>query len=42
MHSHFGTNVFLSGPGSVPDEVVWRDTEEEFFFTVDMPEAVRN
>jgi hypothetical protein len=40
MHSHFGTNVFLSGPGSVPDEVVWRDDEEAFFFTVEMNEAV--
>jgi len=36
MHSHFGTNVFLLGPSSVPDEVVWRDTEGEFFFTVEM------
>jgi hypothetical protein len=42
MHSHFGTNVFLSGPGCVPDEIVWRNAEEEFFFTVEMNEAVHN
>jgi len=34
MHRHFGTNVFLAGPDSVPDELIWRDLEEDFFFTV--------
>ncbi|WP_432448876.1 glycosyltransferase family 2 protein [Aliiroseovarius marinus] len=34
MHSFFGANVFLQGPGSVPDEVVARDLEPPFFFTV--------
>lgn len=34
MHSHFGSNVFLSGPDSVPDEVVNRDPGAKWFFTV--------
>ncbi|WP_371170591.1 glycosyltransferase family 2 protein [Aliiroseovarius sp. 2305UL8-7] len=34
MHSHFGSNVFLSGPDVVPDEVVDRDPGEKWFFTV--------
>lgn len=32
---HFGSNVFLAGPGAVPDEVVARDPDEDFFFTVE-------
>jgi len=40
MHRHFGTNVFLTGPNCVPDEVIQRDLEEDFFFTVPMNEAV--
>ena len=36
LHGHFGANVFLSGPGSVPDEVVARDHEAEWFFTVEL------
>ena len=35
MHSHFGANVFLAGPECVPDEVLARDPNEKFFFTVD-------
>lgn len=35
MHGFFGANVFLQGPGSVPDEVVGRDISEPFFFTVE-------
>lgn len=34
MHRHFGAAVFMQGPDSVPDEVVARDPETEFFFTV--------
>lgn len=34
MHHHFGSNVFLSGPDSVPDDVVTADHAEDFFFTV--------
>ena len=37
LHKHFGSNVFLAGPGVVPDEIVVRDPEEEWFFTVDPP-----
>ena len=36
LHGHFGSNVFLSGPLVVPDDVVARDPEEEWFFTVEM------
>lgn len=33
--SHFGSNVFLAGPEAIPDEVVDRDPDDEFFFTVE-------
>ncbi|GAA3866860.1 glycosyltransferase family 2 protein [Celeribacter arenosi] len=39
MHHHFGANVFLSGPESIPDEIVSRDPEDEFFFTVEKGET---
>jgi hypothetical protein len=39
MHAHFGSNVFLSGPECVPDEVLARDPEEDFFFTVEKGET---
>lgn len=39
MHVHFGSNVFLSGPECVPDEVLARDPEEDFFFTVEKGET---
>ncbi|AJE45512.1 glycosyltransferase family 2 protein [Celeribacter indicus] len=39
LHGHFGANVFLSGPESVPDEVIARDPEEAFFFTVERGET---
>ena len=42
MHSHFGTNVFLSGPDCVPEEIVARDPDEEFFFTVDRGATVHS
>ena len=34
--SHFGANVFLSGPTVIPDEVLDRDPDDEWFFTVEM------
>lgn len=34
LHGHFGSNVYLAGPQAVPDEVVDRDPNSEFFFTV--------
>ena len=35
LHTHFGANVFLQGPGTVPDEVVARKQGEDWFFTVE-------
>ncbi len=35
MHTFFGANVFLRGPGSVPDEIVARPLDQPFFFTVE-------
>ncbi|WP_425437073.1 glycosyltransferase family 2 protein [Litoreibacter ponti] len=35
LHTHFGANVFLSGPDVVPDEVAFKDDPpQDFFFTV--------
>ncbi|MFT6169837.1 MAG: hypothetical protein ACJAR9_001961 [Celeribacter sp.] len=39
MHHHFGANVFLMGPESVPDEVLKGDHDEKFFFTVERGET---
>lgn len=40
MHPHFGANVFLAGPDSVPDDVVWRNpVPRNFFFTVEKTET---
>ncbi|MEX0317853.1 MAG: glycosyltransferase family 2 protein [Ruegeria sp.] len=39
MHAHFGANVFLQGPESVPDEVLEKNPDEEFFFTVERGET---
>jgi len=36
LHRHFGANVFLSGPDVIPDEVLGRDPEEDWFFTVEL------
>ena len=33
MLRHFGANVFLAGPECVPDEVVFQDHPDTFFFT---------
>ncbi|MFP7569480.1 glycosyltransferase family 2 protein [Marivita sp. S2033] len=35
LHAHFGSNVFLSGPGVVPDDVMGQDPDQDWFFTVD-------
>ncbi|WP_179379523.1 glycosyltransferase family 2 protein [Jannaschia marina] len=34
MHRHFGSNVFLAGPDSVPDAVWQEEQAPDFFFTV--------
>jgi hypothetical protein len=39
MHSHFGANVFLSGPDMIPDDVAERDPNDAFFFTVEKGET---
>jgi hypothetical protein len=39
MHSHFGANVFLMGPGTVPDDVVNAEHPDDFFFTVERGET---
>ena len=39
MHAGFGRNVFLLGPEVVPDEILEKDPDEEFFFTVDSGET---
>jgi hypothetical protein len=36
LHTHFGSNVFLSGPEVVPDEILMKDPEEDWFFTVEL------
>ncbi|WP_341365890.1 glycosyltransferase family 2 protein [Yoonia sp. BS5-3] len=33
---HFGANVFLSGPDVIPDEILERDPDADWFFTVEM------
>ena len=35
MLGHFGANVFLAGPGVIPDEIVQNKPETDFFFTVE-------
>jgi hypothetical protein len=39
LHAHFGSNVFLSGPDVIPDEVVEQDPASDFFFTVEKGET---
>ncbi|TCP59908.1 glycosyl transferase family 2 [Rhodovulum bhavnagarense] len=39
LHRHFGANVFLRGPECVPDAVVARGPDEDFFFTVEAGET---
>lgn len=40
LHSHFGANVFLTGPECIPDEIIAKDPAEKFFFTVEKGETV--
>ncbi len=35
LHAHFGSGVFWSGPEVVPDEILARDPDDDFFFTVE-------
>lgn len=39
-HSYFGSNVFLSTPDVIPDEVVAKDLDSDFFFTVEKGETI--
>lgn len=39
MHKYFGSNVFLAGPESVPDEVVEGEHPDDYFFTVEKQDA---
>ncbi|PRY79821.1 glycosyltransferase family 2 protein [Marivita geojedonensis] len=36
LHTHFGSNVFLSGPEVVPDDIVAREPGGDWFFTVEL------
>ena len=36
LHLHFGSNVFLSRPTVMPDEIVAKEIEDEWFFTVEL------
>ena len=40
LHSHFGSNVFLSGPDVIPDDVAQKDPDSDFFFTVEKGETI--
>lgn len=42
LHTHFGANVFLQGPGTVPDEVVAKTQGEDWVFTVDQEGATQH
>ncbi|MEM6372649.1 MAG: glycosyltransferase family 2 protein [Pseudomonadota bacterium] len=35
LHTHFGANVFLSGPEVVPDDILHKPADEDWFFTVE-------
>ncbi len=35
LHAHFGANVFLSGPDIIPEEIVAKNPDEPFVFTVE-------
>lgn len=34
LHAHFGANVFLSGPGVIPEEITGKAPGSDFWFTV--------
>lgn len=36
LHDHFGSNIFLSGPSVIPDEIAAKDPDEDWFFTVEL------
>jgi len=36
LHHHFGSNVFLSGPEVVPDDVLEQEPGADWFFTVEL------
>ncbi len=36
LHRHFGANVFLSGPGCIPEDIVSQDPEADWHFTIEM------
>jgi hypothetical protein len=42
LHAHFGANVFLQGPGTVPDEVVARAQGGDWVFTVEREEETQH
>ena len=42
LHAHFGANVFLQGPGTVPDEVVARKQGDDWAFTVEREEETQH
>ncbi len=42
LHSHFGANVFLSGPEAVPDEVIAKRPDAEWFFTVERQDVTQH
>jgi hypothetical protein len=35
LHGHFGANVYLVGPHVISDDIVAKEPEDSFFFTVD-------
>ncbi|MGC3939439.1 glycosyltransferase family 2 protein [Roseobacter sp. EG26] len=35
MHAHFGANVFLNGPGVIPDEIAQKNPGDDFWFSVE-------
>lgn len=34
LHTHFGSAVFLSGPGCIPDDILTKELPSDFLFTV--------
>jgi hypothetical protein len=33
LHGHFGANVFLAGPAEIPNEIVQKKPDDDWFFT---------
>ncbi|WP_084686687.1 glycosyltransferase family 2 protein [Paracoccus zeaxanthinifaciens] len=42
LHGHFGSNVYLAGPTVIPDEIVEKPADSDFFFTVDRVETTEH